>query len=206
MKTLLISVGSTLITIIITIVVANVLIKQATMAAEQQAAKYQAELKQEREQAQQEIQAQRAALVKIAHEIAVPPTNDKLFTITTKGIGITEYEFKGTDSVGTTPEAAFTTDIIAADRTDAWTQQATFHNTDGTDNLCVKPISWASAGGATCQLKCAAATITCSNGVSTDGKFLQPGQEVTRDWDGTSCLCVVGSAAGVTYQTERVLR
>lgn len=153
-------------------------------------------------QFEEELQTQ----MKVLREITTAPTNEKLFAINTQGIGVTEWEFKGTDSVGTTPEAAFATDLTTAQQSNAYNQQSTFHNTDGTDNLCVKPIAWASAGGATCQLKCAAATITCSNSVSTDGVFLQPGQTIARTWDGTSCLCVVGSAAGVTYQTERLLR
>lgn len=142
-------------------------------------------------------------------EPAVPPTNDKLFTVTTKSIGIAEYEFKGTDSVTTTPEAAFTTDLTSTQRTDAYTQQATFHNTDTTagNNLCVRPIAW--SGVTTCNTLCANSTFTCANtaGSTMDGKWLQPGQEVTRDFDGTNCLCVIGSVVGgVKYQTERVTR
>lgn len=141
-------------------------------------------------------------------EISVPPNNDKLFTILSKGVGVTEYELR-VDDVGTTPEAAFATDLTTTpynQQTDAYTQEFTILNTHATQNLCWKPIAWSTAG-ATCTLKCAGvvATLTCS-AATTDGARLTPGQAVTRRLDGTSCVCVVGSAAGTNYQTERVVR
>ena len=138
-------------------------------------------------------------------EVATPPTNDKLYTVTTKGVGQTEWEHNP-NQVGTTPEAAFSTDLTTTEQTNAFTQMFVISNQDSTDNLCWKPIAWATAG-ATCTAKCAGATITCTGGgTSTDGSPLQPGQAVSRVLDGTSCVCVVGSAAGVDYDTERVVR
>ncbi len=137
-------------------------------------------------------------------EVMTPPDNSKLFTILSKGVGNTEYAVYTDVTVGTTEEAAFAVDLTTYQQTDAWTQEFTIRNTDpGSDNLCWKPILWASAG-ANCGAKCAAATITCS-GASTDGALLSPGQSVSRRFDGTSCLCVVGSAA-TNFQTERIVR
>ncbi len=144
----------------------------------------------------------------ILHQIAVPPNNDKLFTILSKGVGVTEWQFRPA-SVGTTPQSAFVTDLTSTpvnQQTDAFTQEFTITNLDGTDSLCWKPLAWASAG-ATCTAKCAAvvATFTCT-GAATDGFKLAPGASISRRFDGTSCMCVTGSAAGVIHQTERIIR
>ncbi len=138
----------------------------------------------------------------------VPPDNDKLFTILSKGIGVTEPAIR-TTSVGTTPASAFATDLVTTplnQQTDAFTQEITIRNTHGSQNLCYKGIAWASAG-ANCTTKCAnvVASLTCT-GAATDGVILTPGQLVQRRFDGTSCMCVVGSAATTTYQSERVIR
>ena len=138
-----------------------------------------------------------------------PPTNDKLFTILSKGFGVSEVA-RRTTSVGTTPDAAFATDLTTAQQSDAFTQEFLVQNTDThtpAQNLCVGSIAWSSGGGATCALKCAAAvaTLTCS-GAATDGWQLVPGQAREFREDGTNCVCVVGSAAGTTYQDERAIR
>lgn len=156
------------------------------------------------------VQAAAADMRSAARDIwtMVPPDNDKLFTILSKGVGVTEPVVR-TTNVGTTPASAFTTDLVTTplnQQTDAFTQEITIRNTHATQNLCYRPIAWATAG-LTCTLKCAGivATLTCT-GASTDGILLTPGQLVQRRYDGTSCICLVGSAATTTYQTERVLR
>lgn len=136
-------------------------------------------------------------------EIKVPPTNDKLFTILSKGVGVPEDVIR-TSTIGTTPTAAFVTDLTAGQQTDAYTQEVSLFNNDDLDDLCYKVVAW-SVAGATGALKCAAQTITCS-GASTDGLLLPPGGSVTRRWDGTALVCVVASAATTPYQSERVLR
>lgn len=139
-------------------------------------------------------------------DISTPPTNDKLFTILSKGVGITEDEYR-TDATGAAPEAAFTTDLTTAQQTDAFTQEALISNIDTNTPaqiVCVKPIAWSSPG-ASCTLKCAASTVTCS-GAATDGLHLSPGQMISRRWDGTNCVCVMGSVNPTAYQTERVVR
>jgi uncharacterized protein (UPF0333 family) len=142
--------------------------------------------------------------------IKTPPTNDQLFTIMSKGLGVSENVI-ATSEVGVTPAAAFATDLTSSQQTNATTQEVIFQNRDDTTNLCFKPISWSAGGGATCALKCAAATITCpaANGAGTtasDGTVTPPGGAWPRRYDGTSCLCIVGSAANTAYQTERVIR
>lgn len=136
-------------------------------------------------------------------EVAAPPTSDKMYTILTQAVGVAEFVLR-TDSVDTTPEAAFATDLTTAQQSNAYVQQFTVLNTHATQNICVKPIAWTEAG-ASCTAKCAAQTITCS-GAATDGKRVGAGSEWPASFDGTSCVCVVGSAAGTTYQTTRVLR
>lgn len=136
-------------------------------------------------------------------DVMTPPTNDKLFTILTKGI-TTGEDVVRTDTVSATPKAMFATDLTTYQQTDAWTQEIVVQNLDVTvpaDNLCIGAIPWTSAG-ATCTLKCAASGLTCS-GAATDGVRTSSWQ---RRYDGTNCLCVVGSAAVVNYQSERVLR
>ncbi len=139
----------------------------------------------------------------------VPPDNDKLFSILSMGIGVSEPVVR-TTSIGTTPGAAFATDLTTTpynQRTDAFTQEITIRNLDANtpaQNLCFAPIPWSSAGS-TCQLKCAAVTITCTK-ATTDGIWVAPGQTYQRRYDGTSCICVVGSAATTFYQSERVVR
>lgn len=149
---------------------------------------------------------QLAALENIA---TPPPTNDKLFQILSQGVGVTEDVIKH-DVVGTTPTAAFATDLTSTQQTAAYTQEIVIMNTEqmtsGTKNLCFKAIAWSVAGG-TCALKCAGQTITCTgSGTSTDGIPLLPGQSASRRYDGTSCICVVGSAASTDFFSERVLR
>lgn len=135
-------------------------------------------------------------------DILTPPTNDKLFTILAKGIGHAEDKVR-TDTVSTTPKAAFATDLTTAQRTDAYTQEIVIQNIDVTtpaDNLCIGEVAW--SGVTTCTALCAASGLTCS-AASTDGVHTTAWQ---RRYDGTTCLCVVGSAAVVNYQSERVLR
>jgi len=112
-----------------------------------------------------------------------------------------------TSNVGTTPASAFAADLVTTplnQQTDAFTQEITIRNTHASQSLCYGLLSWATAG-ATCTLKCAASALTCS-GAGTDGLLLTSGQTVQRRYDGTSCICLVGSAAATTYQTERVIR
>lgn len=143
-----------------------------------------------------------------------PPSNDKIFSNLGRGIGVTENAVR-TGSVGTTPQSAFVTDLTTAQQSDAYTQEIIIRNRDDattpTQNLCFFPLPWATAG-ATCQLKCAGAvaTNTCpapgGAGASTDGSMVPAGSASHRRYDGTSCLCIVASAAGTDYQTERVVR
>jgi hypothetical protein len=165
------------------------------------------------EQLQVDRQVQAMSFAKIADllqtvdrhiEIRTPPNNDKMFQILSRGVTTGEDVIR-TDTVSTTPEAAFATDLTTVQQTDAWTQEIVIQNTDTTtpaDKLCFGMLPWATAG-ATCQLKCAASAFTCS-GAATDGVNVSSTWQ--RRYDGTSCICVVGSAATVNYQTERVLR
>lgn len=137
-------------------------------------------------------------------EIMVPPTNDKMFSILSQGLGVTEDVYlTSAAGVGTTPAAAFTTDLTAAQQSNAFTQEALIQNTHATQNLCVKPIAW--SGVTTCTARCAASGYTCS-GAATDGWRLVAGQAMEFRWDGTVCACVVGSAAGTTFQSRRAVR
>lgn len=163
--------------------------------------------REERERLVRELRAIQAAVRDI--EPMQPPDNNKLFTVVTKGLGVSE-NVVATSQVGTTPTAAFATDLTTAQQTDAYTQEIIIANRDDTDVLCFKPIAWASAG-ANCAAKCAAQTITCpavsgAGTTATDGTVTPPGIAWPRRYDGTSCICIVGSAADTAYQTERVIR
>ena len=142
-------------------------------------------------------------LEQIADFIMTPPTNDKLFTILSKGLGISEDIIR-TMTVTTTPMAAFATDLTVSQQSDAFTQEALIFNIDGTNDLCVKPLAWVTSQ--TCQVTCAAATITCS-GASTDGVHIGPHGALPRRWDGTVCACVVSNVGGgIVGQSERAVR
>ncbi len=148
-----------------------------------------------------------SGLAQIADYVMTPPTNDKLFTILSKGIGVTESILR-TNTVGSTPDAAFATDLTAGQQSDAFTQEILIMNRDThtpAQNLCVASIAWSSPGGGTCALKCAAATITCS-GAATDGFPIGAGTVFPRQLDGTNCVCLVASAASTLYTDERVVR
>jgi hypothetical protein len=139
--------------------------------------------------------------------LATPPVNDKLFNLIFRGIGQTETSPE-TDSVGTTPEAAFDTDLIAAQRNDSYTQEVLIRNSSsdfgGTARVeCVGDVAW--SGVSSCQTLCAASTLTCS-GASTDGKIVPAATELNRTYDGTNCICIVASGASGGYQAERVIR
>lgn len=157
-----------------------------------------------------EMQRANDALIQAVKNIPMqPPSNDKLFNIMSKGLGVSE-NVVATSEVGVVPTAAFATDLTAAQQTDAFTQEIVIQNRDGTDILCFKPIPWASAG-ANCAAKCAAFAITCpaaggAGTTATDGTVTPPGGAWPRRYDGTSCICIVGSAANTAYQTERVIR
>ncbi len=133
------------------------------------------------------------------------PTNEKLFNLVFRGIGVTESAVE-TDSASATPEAAFNTDLTSAQRNDSYTQETVIRN-KSTDHggasavLCVGTLAW--SGVSTCQSLCAASSLTCS-GAATDGKFIPAGTELPRTWDGTNCICVVG--ATTLYQVERLIR
>ncbi len=141
-------------------------------------------------------------------DIQTPPTNDKLFTILSKGVTFTEDEYR-TDAVLATPEAAFATDLTVSQQTNAYTQEALVSNTDLTappaalHYLCVRPFAWQAS--TTCAATCAASGMTCS-AAATDGLRLSPGQMISRRWDGTNCVCVMGSVNPTAYQTERIIR
>lgn len=213
MRSLFIAIVSAVVVAVITVAASVVLYRNAVDVfetevelARQQTEGARIELALMRIELEQEREATRTVIAGLHKEVQalVAPDNDKLYTITTKGIGVTEFAVR-TDSVTTTEEAAFTTDLTAAQRSDAFTQLVTIANLDAADDLCYLPIAWASAG-ANCDAKCAASTITCSL-AGTDGLHIGPGGIVTREYDGTSCVCVVGEdVAGVPYQTERVIR
>lgn len=161
------------------------------------------------------IGAGAAALVLVEHQqrevervlkqlidIQAPPNNDKLFTILSKGIGVTEWVLR-TTNVGTTPAGAFATDLTSVQQSDAYTQEMLIQNTHASQNLCVKPIAW--SGVTTCTALCAASGYTCS-AASTDGWRLVAGQAQEFRFDGTNCVCVVGSGATTNYQSVRAVR
>lgn len=144
-------------------------------------------------------------------EVQSPPTNDKLFSILSRGIGVNEDVIR-TGQVGTTPIAAFATDLTSAQATDAYTQEIVITNRDDastpSNNLCFRPIAWALP--TTCNTTCSTSGFTCpavgGAGASTDGVVTAKGASWNRRYDGTSCICLVASAASTEYQTERVLR
>lgn len=161
--------------------------------------------------ANENVERQIRELREIGRAVTImqPPSNDKLFNILSKGLGVSE-NVVATSEVGVVPTAAFATDLTTAQQTDAFTQEIIIQNRDGTDVLCFKPIPWASAG-ANCAAKCAAFAITCpaaggAGTTATDGTVTPPGAAWPRRYDGTSCMCIVGSAANTAYQTERVIR
>lgn len=137
-----------------------------------------------------------------ATNVMSPPSNDKLFTILSKGLGVTDASGLRTTSVGAvTPLAMFATDLTTAQQTDAYTQLILVQNTHATQNICIKPFAWTD----TCANVCAASGLTCS-GAATDGWRLSPGQVWSIRWDGTNCGCIIGSGAGTSYQDLRVVR
>lgn len=158
----------------------------------------------ELDRAQQELALLRAQLDAI-HDIGpmVPPTNDKLFSILAKGSGVVEDTYR-TTTAAVAPSAAFATDLPAAERTDAFTQEFLIQNTHASQLLCVRPIAWA-ALPTTCDTTCSTSGFTCS-GAATDGWHLQAGQAMEFREDGTNCVCVMGSGAGTNYQSRRVVR
>jgi coenzyme F420-reducing hydrogenase gamma subunit len=149
---------------------------------------------------------QTEALESISDTIQIPPTNDRLFTILSQGVGLSEYQFNP-NTATTTPEAAFITDLTSTQRTNATTQEFSIANNDATSTsmICWKGFAW---GGGSCNATCSASGLTCTGGATaTDGKRVAPGGELSRRFDGTSCICVVGNIiGGVAYQTERVVR
>lgn len=134
----------------------------------------------------------------------VPPTNDKLFTVLAKGLGVTEAQPR-TTTVGTTPDAAFATDLTSAQKSDAYTQEILIQNIEASsgNTLCVGYVAW--VNGQTCATTCAAASLTCS-GAATDGVHIAPQVALPARRDGTNCVCVVGSAASTDYQSMRSIR
>lgn len=160
--------------------------------------------------ATEEINARLDVLNEKFDDVMVPPTKDRIYDILTRGLAVAEAPWK-TDTANATPEAAFATDLTTAQKTDAYVQQIIIRNasadvtpTNG-DLLCWATIAW--NGVVTCQNTCAAsaAIMTCS-GASTDGMHIGPGSEVARRLDGTSCVCIIGTAGVTEYQTQRSVR
>lgn len=136
-----------------------------------------------------------------------PPTNEKLFNLIFRGIGVTEWEID-TDFVTDTPAAVFATDLPSAQRNDSYTQEVLIRNTSsdfggtGTE-LCVAIVAW--SGVSTCDALCGVAAFDCA-GTVTDGKVIPPGGELPRTFNGTACICAIGDAGGTAYQAERLVR
>lgn len=144
-----------------------------------------------------------AALVIGGVAVAVPPTQSKMYDILTRGL--TGDPERKTTVVGTTPDDLLDTDLTSSpnQRTDAFTQLLVVSNRDSVKNICVGGVAW--SGVTTCAALCAASALTCS-GAATDGSLVPPGSQRPFRYDGQSCMCVVGSAAGSPFQGERVLR
>lgn len=109
-------------------------------------------------------------------------------------------------SWGTTAASIWSADVPAAahNRID-YVQNVRITNTHATQKLCVFDVAW--SGATTCSDLCAAATTrTCAAGASTDGAVIMPGASYSEGWDGTACLCAVGSASTTTAVAERVMR
>lgn len=107
-----------------------------------------------------------------------------------------------TSTAGTTPKAPFS-DVSSANRVATYVQNIRVANRHASQGLCVFDLAW--SGASTCQTLCAASSGTCS-AAATDGAYVPPGGSYSESWDGTACLCFVGSGASTTYTAERVAR
>ena len=118
------------------------------------------------------------------------------------------------DAVGLTPVAAVSTENLKKTRDDI--QFFTVANTHPTNtaDLCFGTVS---AIGATCNdALCGtasawtsqgyAAIMNCTHGSSSQGSLILPRTSRTFRYDGTRCGCVVGNAASVQAQVERIVR
>lgn len=131
-----------------------------------------------------------------------PPNNDKLFTILSKGVTLTE-DIINVVSTTTTPTALFA-DLTTTQQTESFTQEALVQNLDTTNDMCVKGIAWSTAG-ATGALKCASVTITC-NGSVTDGVHVGAKATFPLRKDGTELLCGVSATGTVKVVDVRLVR
>lgn len=144
---------------------------------------------------------------------ALPPDTNRLDYII-NGAWNSEPVRKQSTALTTTPIAAVDTDVPAAARVDGKVQLFSVFNPSATNRVCVGSVAW--SGASTCATLCNtaaswtgqgfAATMNCTAGDVSMGSLVAPGKDRSFRYDGTRCVCVVGSAAATEFQVERVLR
>ncbi len=146
----------------------------------------------------------------VAH--AGPPLGERLDAVINAPLSVDPA--RDNDNVGTTPVAAVGTENLKKTRDD--TQLFVVQNTHptNTNDLCFGTVS---AVGATCNdALCGtasawtsqgyAAIMNCTHGSPSQGSLILPRQVRTFRYDGTRCACIVGNAASVQAQVERIVR
>ena len=124
-----------------------------------------------------------------------------------------EPKRKNFTSLGTTLVAAVDTENT--NKVDSAVQMFVVTNDDTTDNMCFGTIPL--VAGDTCNSSLCdtaskwtgqgfAGKMNCTNGDASQGSLVVAGASRIFRYDGTRCACIVGSAAGVEGQVERVVR
>jgi len=126
-----------------------------------------------------------------------PNASSRLDQVLQTGLSADPARLNST-ALGTTPTDAIGTDLPAASQVDSVTQQIVVTNLEGAGNICVGSTTWA--------LTCAALSVNCTLGNAAMGSVVPAGQARTFRYDGTRRPCIVGSAANMDVQSERVTR
>lgn len=151
-----------------------------------------------------------SGLVAVAAYARPPDASSRLESVLGVGLNAEPARYNSA-SLGTSIIEA-----IAADntlRTDQATQQFVVTNYSTSGNVCLGSVA---ASATDCNTLCGtagswtgqgfAATMNCTAGDASMGSIVPAGQSRTFRYDGTRCLCIVGSTSGMSVQVERLVR
>jgi hypothetical protein len=139
-----------------------------------------------------------------------PDASSRLESVLGVGLGAEPARYNSA-ALGTTILEA-----VAADNTlltDQATQQFVVTNYSASGNVCLGSVA---ASATNCNTLCGtagswtgqgfAATMNCTAGDASMGSIIPAGQSRTFRYDGTRCVCIVGSTTSMSVQVERLVR
>lgn len=126
------------------------------------------------------------------------PTANQVVTAALRGIDFSEVDTKneGDAVLSTTVLEALDSDLASNEQQVEYQQNMVIRNGDTANTICVGATTWAGT--------CAALTLTCRSGATTDGITVAAGERRSLRFLGTERPCIVGSGSIAEYDVERI--